>query len=87
MIDTITAAVRRFAHWVAVAGRTCRFLWTVRAAIPWPVRCILAVAMVIKCLPFDGGIDETLTVIAALILQRTRPGLLKACVRAAQIRA
>lgn len=80
-------AVRRLAGWVAVAGRTARYLWTVRAAIPWPVRVILAVAMAIKCLPFDFGVDETLTVVAAVILQRTRPGLLKACVRAAQVRA
>jgi hypothetical protein len=59
----------------------------VRAAMPWPVRVILAVAMVIKCCPVDFGVDETLTVIAAVILHRTRPGLLRACIRAAQIRA
>jgi hypothetical protein len=80
-------AVRRFAHWAGVAGRTARYLWTVRAAIPWPVRVLLGVAMVIKCLPFDGGVDEALTVAAAVILNRLRPGLLKACFRAAQIRA
>ena len=84
---TITSAVRRAARWAATAGRTCRFLWTVRAAIPWPVRVILAVAMVVKCLPLDFGADEALTVIAAVILNKTRPGLLKACFRAAQIRA
>lgn len=80
-------AVRRFAHWAGVAGRTARYLWTVRAAIPWPVRVILGVAMALKCLPVDFLADETLTVVAAVILQRTRPGLLKACVRAAQVRA
>jgi len=80
-------AAVRFAHWAGVAGRTARYLWTVRAAIPWPVRVLLGAAMVIKCLPLDFGADEALTVVAAVILQRTRPGLLKACVRAAQVRA
>ena len=80
-------AVKRAAYWVRVAGRTCRYLWTARAAIPWPVKVLLAAAMVLKCMPLDFLADETLTVIAAVILQRTRPGLLKACVRAAQIRA
>ena len=83
----VVRAVRRFAHWAGVAARTARYLWTVRAAIPWPVRVILAVAMALKCLPVDFLADETLTVVAAVILQRTRPGLLKACVRAAQVRA
>jgi len=80
-------AGRRFAHWAAVAGRTARYLWAVRAAIPWPVKVILAVAMALKCMPLDFLADETLTLIAAVILNRTRPGLLKACFRAAQIRA
>jgi hypothetical protein len=35
-------AVRRFAGWAAVAGRTARYLWAVRAAVPWPVKVILA---------------------------------------------
>lgn len=79
--------LRKAARWAGQAGRTCRYLWTVRAAIPVPVRVILAVAMVIKCLPVDFGADEALTVVAALLLQRLRPGLLKACWRAAQVRA
>jgi hypothetical protein len=80
-------AVRRLARWAVTAGHTARYLWAVRAAIPWPVKVILAVAMALKCLPLDFLADETLTVIAAVILNRTRPGLLKACLRAAQIRA
>ena len=79
--------VRRALKWAATAGRTLRYLWTVRAAIPWPVKVILGVAMLVKCLPFDCGTDELLTLIAAVILNKTRPGLLKACWRAAQIRA
>lgn len=79
--------MRAGAEWARVAARTARFLWTVRAAIPWPVRVILGLAMIIKCLPLDFGADETLTVIAAVILHKTRPGLMRACVRAAQVRA
>jgi hypothetical protein len=83
----MTARLRAIARWMAAAGRTARFLWTVRSAIPWPVRVILAVAMVIKCAPLDFGIDEVLTAVAVLVLNRTRPGLMKACWRAAQVRA
>lgn len=72
---------------ITTAGRTCRYLWAVRAAIPWPVRVMLALAMIIKCLPVDFGIDETITALAVIILRRMRPGLMRACVRAAQIRA
>jgi hypothetical protein len=43
--------------------------------------------MAIKCLPVDFGVDEALTVVAVLLLCRLRPGLMKACWRAAKIRA
>ena len=72
---------------IKVAGRTCRYLWTVRAAIPWYVKIILGLAMGIKCLPTDFLIDETLTLIAVWILSKVRPGLVRACVRAAELRA
>ena len=84
---SIMTRVRSAARWTATAGRTCRFLWTVRAAIPWPIRALLGLAMVIKCMPLDMGTDELLTVIAVLMLRRLRPGLIRACWRAAQIRA
>ena len=79
--------IKRIARFVMTAGRTCRYLWAVRAAIPWPVKVMLAVAMAIKCLPLDFGVDETLTALAVLILNKVRPGLMKACYRAAQLRA
>src|SRR5258707_248530 len=79
--------IRKVARWIAVAGRTCRFLWTVRAAIPWPVKILLVVAMAVKCLPLVFGVDESLTAIAVVILHWMRPGLMRACWRAAQIRA
>ena len=81
------SAVRRAVRFVITAGRTCRYLWTVRAAIPWPVRVLLGAAMIIKCLPLDMGADELLTAVAVLILNRLRPGLVRACWRAAQVRA
>ena len=83
----VREAARHPVRTVKTAGRTCRYLWAVRAAVPWPVKVILAVAMVLKCMPADFLMDETLTAIAVLILQKTRPGLMKACYRAAQIRA
>jgi hypothetical protein len=43
--------------------------------------------MAVKCLPVDFGVDEALTVIAVLLLNRLRPGLMKACWCAAKIRA
>jgi hypothetical protein len=72
---------------VITAGRACRYLWTVRAAIPWPVKVILAVAMALKMMPLDFMADETLTAVAVLVLNRMRPGLVRCCWRAAQIRA
>src|SRR5260370_36694010 len=76
--------MRKVGGWIAGAGRTCRFLWTVRAAIPWPVKILLVVAMAVKCLPLDFGVDETLTAIAVVILHWMRPGLMRACWRAAR---
>ena len=72
---------------IPVAGRTCRYLWTARAAIPWPVKVLLGLAMAIKCLPLDFGTDELLTVLAVLLLNRLRPGLVKVCWQAAKVRA
>jgi hypothetical protein len=86
-VTTLRLYAARAARFVVTAGRACRYLWTVRAAIPWPVKVILAVAMVVKCCPLDMGLDETLTAVAVLVLNRTRPGLVRACWRAAQIRA
>ena len=37
--------------------------------------------------PLDMGADELLTAVAVLILNRLRPGLVRACWRAAQVRA
>jgi hypothetical protein len=84
----VAGAVTRSRAWrfAGTVAHTFRFLWCVRAAMPWPVRVILAAAMVIKCMPLDFGADETLTLIAAVILHFTRPGLMKACIRAAQLR-
>ena len=70
---------------VPVAGRACRYLWTVRRAVPLPVKVLLGVAMVIKCCPLDFGTDEALTAVAVLLLTRMRPGLVRACWRAAQL--
>lgn len=83
MKDRAKAVIR----WASQAARTCRYLWTCRAAIPWPVKALLAMAMVIKCLPLDFGVDEALTAIAVLLLQRFRPGLIRACWQAASLRA
>lgn len=80
-------ALRRALRWCLQAARTCRYLWTVRAAIPWPVKILLGLAMVLKCVPLDMGSDELVTVIAVLVLIRMRPGLVQACWRAAEIRA
>jgi hypothetical protein len=89
--DPVTAAeldmTRLLVALVPVAGRTCRYLWTVRAAIPLPVRLLLGLAMAVKCLPLDFGADETLTILAVLLLNKLRPGLVKACWRAAALRA
>jgi hypothetical protein len=72
---------------IPVAGRTCRYLWTARAAIPLPVRLLLGLAMAVKCVPLDFGADEALTVLAVVLLNRMRPGLVKTCWRAAALRA
>jgi hypothetical protein len=72
---------------IKTAGRTCRFLWTVRRAIPWPVRLILGVAMAVKCLPLDMGVDEFLALVAVVLLNVMRPGLMRACWKAAEMRA
>jgi hypothetical protein len=85
--EQVSEGMRGIARFVVTAGRTCRLLWTVRAAIPWPVRVILGAAMIVKCAPVDFGIDEVLTAVAVLVLNRARPGLMKACWRAAQVRA
>ena len=83
MIECMHAAVQ----WMKTAARCVRFLWTVRAAIPWPVKALLALAMLVKCVPFDCGTDELITLIAVVLLSRLRPGLVGACWRAAQIQA
>lgn len=69
------------------AGRSLRYLWLVRRAIPWPVKVMLSLAMVIKCCPVDFGTDEALTAAAVWLLNRMRPGLVRACWRAAQLEA
>ncbi len=68
--------------------RTCmqaaKLLPTVKSAIPkwiWP---ILAVASIVKMLPVDFFIDETLFFIAFVLISWRRPGLLKALYREAQ---
>jgi hypothetical protein len=72
---------------IPVAGRMFRYLWTVRRAVPLPVKALLALAALVKCCPVDFGADEALTAVAVLLLGRMRPGLVKACWRAAQLEA
>jgi hypothetical protein len=84
---TSLMAVPKTRRMMQTAAHTARYLWMCRAAIPWPVKIILGVAMLLKCLPVDFGSDETLTVIAILLLRVLRPGLATVCYRAAQMRA
>jgi hypothetical protein len=70
---------------IPVAGRSFRYLWLLRAAVPLPVKVLLVLAMIIKFCPVDFGTDEALTAVAVLLLGRMRPGLVKACWRAAQL--
>lgn len=72
---------------IPVAGRSLRYLWLARRAVPLPVKVMLALAMTIKCCPVDFGTDEALTALAVVVLRKMRPGLVKACWRAAQMEA
>ena len=72
-------------HQIKIAGWTARYLWEVRAAIPWYIKAILAVAMAVKCLPFDGGVDEALTALAVWLLNKKRPGLVRYCLAASKM--
>lgn len=76
---------RMLVQMIPVAGRSCRYLWTVRAAVPLPVKLLLGLAMLIKLCPLDFGTDEALTAAAVLLLAKMRPGLVGACWRAAQL--
>jgi hypothetical protein len=60
-----------------------KLLPTVRRAVPWYVWPLLALAAAVKCLPVDFGADETLFILAAVIIVWRRPGLLRALYREA----
>ena len=55
-----------------------KMLPAVWRALPWYVLPIVALAALVKCLPFDGGADETLFAGAFVLVLWRRPGLLEA---------
>jgi hypothetical protein len=55
-----------------------KHLPTVRRALPWYTLPIVVLAALIKCLPLDFGLDETLFSIAFVLVLWRRPGLLEA---------
>ncbi len=61
-----------------------KLLPTVKQAIPRYVWPILILAMLVKVLPVDFGIDEALLIIAVALIAWRRPGLLKALYREAE---
>lgn len=88
IVAAITGRLRR-TRWVwanrRTLIRTAKYLGTCRKAVPWYLKAVVVLALVIKCLPVDFGIDETLlAAVGAVLWWRHRP-LLMACYRAAQL--
>jgi hypothetical protein len=65
-------------HAAKTTMHAAKHLPTVRKALPWYVLPIVVLAALVKCLPFDGGLDETLFTVAFLLVLWRRPGLLEA---------
>jgi hypothetical protein len=74
---------RRLIAFTRTCTRAAKLLLTVRAAVPRYVWPILALAAIVKCIPFDCGTDEALFCLAFALIAWRRPGLLTALYREA----
>jgi len=69
---------------ISTAMKAAKYLPTVRKAVPAYVWPLLGLALLIKLVPIDFGIDEALLAICFALIAWRRPGLLKALWREAQ---
>jgi hypothetical protein len=81
--------IRRIRHTAKVVTTTGKYLFAVRAALPWYVRCLVMLTVAVKVvtapLPVDGGVDELLMALTGAILWFRHRMLVRACWRAAQL--
>ena len=80
----VDRAARRAISFVAACVHAAKYLPTVRRALPWYIWPLIAVAVAVKALPVDFGVDEMLFTLAFAVIAWRRPGLLRALYREAQ---
>lgn len=64
---TLKAKLRRLSAWLTYWMRVAKSLATDKR-LPWGVRYLFRVALLVKCLPVDFGIDEALLGIGMLLM-------------------
>ena len=81
--------IARMRYTAKVATSTGKHLFAVRAAIPWWLRSLVWLTVIVKVitapLPVDGGVDEFLMAVTAGLLWWRHRMLIRACWRAAQL--
>jgi len=80
----IVRVVRLATVFSVTCVHAAKYLPTVRRALPWYVWPLLAIALAVKALPVDFGVDEALLAVAFALIAWRRPGLLRALYREAR---